>query len=215
MTRDTIIARLKTIDERMSKEEILSEIERIIDKNTANGREVRVALCVGHNKKFQGAVGANGVSEWVFNKKVAGAVAQNLASDNIKVRVFYRQPIRSYSTQMRELHKELAEWGADIAVELHFNAVENESVNGHEVLYCSTQGSVLAKCINDAFEAHEISSPDRGIVERKTGDGAGFLCRGKAVCVIGEPFFAPHIAEVSQKQLAVAYADGIRDYIKK
>jgi N-acetylmuramoyl-L-alanine amidase len=91
---------------------------------------------------------------------------------------------------MRALHAKLDKWGADVSVSLHFNAAGDSRVNGHEVLYCSKSGKKLAKKLNDLFSAN-LPNRDRGIKKKTRQDrGGGFLCQGRSVCVLSEPFFA-------------------------
>ena len=64
-------------------------------------------------------------------------------------------------------------------------------MNGHEVLYCSTAGSELAKKLDIALD--DIPNRDRGIKKVTMNDnGGGFCCRGKSVAILTEPFFGSH-----------------------
>jgi len=174
-------------------------------------RELKVAVVVGHDKKAQGAVGANGQSEWYYNKKVANKIVNKLSDKwHIKAKVFFRDPdISGYSKKMTELHTRLQEWGADIAIELHFNSAENQKIDGAEVLYCSERGGQYAEILQKEFVRH-LEAHDRGIKKKTKKDrGGGFLCRGRAICLIGEPFFASHIEAYNPDTVATAYADVI------
>jgi len=150
----------------------------------------KVALVVGHRQGAQGAWGSAGISEFTFNTKLAIDIKKRFGDE---VKIFFRDDLPGgYGEKMKRLHKKIDSWGADYSISLHFNAVSNVSVAGHEVLYCSKSGKELASLLNNNFEKF-LKTKNRGIKKRSKGErGGGFLCRGKSVCVIAEPFFAPH-----------------------
>ncbi len=152
---------------------------------------MRIAIVVGHRKNSQGAVGSVGTSEYKLNTEVAKRISSRVSKHKIKI--FYRRDdLSGYTERMKDLHKRIDEWGADVSVSLHFNAASNPQANGHEVLYCSSKGKKLAKKLNDKFTKY-LGNKDRGIKHKTKGDrGGGFLCRGKSVCILAEPFFAAH-----------------------
>jgi len=155
---------------------------------------VKVAVVVGHRSKKQGAVGSAGVSEWAYNKKIAKEIEEHFKeNEKVEVKVFYRDNAPDgYGEKMRRLHKRIDKWGADYSISLHFNAASNKRVDGHEVLYCSHFGELIAKELNSAFNRY-LANKDRGIKKvRKKDRGGGFLCRGKSICVLAEPFFGAH-----------------------
>ncbi len=157
--------------------------------------KTKIALVVGHRKGAQGAWGNAGVSEWQFNSKLAEEIKDELERRGapVDVRIFYRDDMPGgYGEKMKRLHKRIDKWGADYSISMHFNAAGKQDVNGHEVLYCSKRGKKVAK----VFDAHldaALNNRDRNILKRGRKDrGGGFLCRGKSVCVLVEPFFAAH-----------------------
>jgi len=157
----------------------------------------KVALVVGHRKGAQGAWGNAGVSEWRYNDRMAEYLADRLRrSGAVEVRVFHRDELPGgYGEKMKRLHRRIDDWGADYAVSMHFNAAGKESVNGHEVLYCSKRGEKAARIFDAALDRH-LKNRDRGIKRRGRKErGGGFLCRGRSVCVLVEPFFAAHQKE--------------------
>jgi len=153
---------------------------------------MRIALIVGHNEKYQGAVGDLGLSEWQFNNQLVDDILAMNYSDQIVLKKFLREPIKSYSKQMKILHKQLKEWGTDVAISFHFNASIDAAANGHLVLYCkgSKKGKKLAKLFDNNFDLL-LNNKDRNIEARtKRQRGGLFLCKGKYPCILLEPFFA-------------------------
>ncbi len=153
---------------------------------------VKVALVVGHRSEAQGAWGSAGVSEWQYNKKIAADIAREFIP-NVALKIFYRDNMPDgYGEKMKRLHSRIDAWGADYSLSLHFNAAGRSDINGHEVLYCSNRGKLIAKMLDESFAKHLVNK-ERGIkkVKRKQR-GGGFLCRGKSVCILAEPFFAAH-----------------------
>ena len=154
----------------------------------------KIAICIGHQINNQGAYGSEGIGEWQFNSDLVDEFLPALkARGHNTFEVFMRDPnISGYGNQMKELHSRIDSWGAEISVELHFNAASNEDINGHEVLYCSEKGKTVAKELNDLF-SHYLKSKDRGIKKVSMEDrGGGFCCRGHSVAIISEPFFGAH-----------------------
>jgi N-acetylmuramoyl-L-alanine amidase len=155
----------------------------------------KIALVVGHRKGAQGAWGSAGVSEFSFNARLAEDVKERLERVGFhgEVKIFFRDDMPGgYGEKMKRLHKRIDEWGADYSIAMHFNAAGKESVTGHEVLYCSKRGKKMAKIFDGELD-HSLQNLDRQILKRGRKDrGGGFLCRGKSVCVLVEPFFAAH-----------------------
>jgi len=153
---------------------------------------MKIALIVGHRKNSQGAVGSKGISEYKFNKKLIEEIQLDLVDDH-DIKVFYRRDdLSGYTERMKDLHKRIDAWGAKVSVSFHFNAAGNKSVDGHEVLYCSGSGKKLSKKLNDNFTQY-LDNNNRGIKKKTKHDrGGGFLCRGKSVCILSEPFFGSH-----------------------
>lgn len=171
----------------------------------------KIALVVGHRKDNQGAVGNDGESEWEYNNKLAKKLHKKFPNNT---KIFYRKTgPGGYSEKMKELHKRIDAWGADYSISMHFNAAGNPAVDGHEVLYCSKAGKKVAEILNNNFNKY-LDNKDRGIKKcTKSERGGGFLCRGKSVCVLGEPFFAAHKTKYG-KEVYKAYRDTVKCLIK-
>ena len=155
---------------------------------------MKIALVIGHDFDRQGAYGDMGQSEFAFNDELLSEMANDdMFPYKHEYGVFYRSAdIKGYSRKMKDLHKGLDKWGADISMEFHFNAIGKVSVTGHEVLYCSSKGKKLAQKLDAVFDKN-LNNKDRNIKKRKKHErGGGFLCRGKSTCIIIEPFFAAH-----------------------
>ena len=104
----------------------------------------------------------------------------------------YRGNYGGYTEKMKDLHRRIDNWGADLSISFHFNAASNELVNGHEILYCSDKGYEYAVQLDELFDAY-LDNNDRGVKKRSKHDrGGGFLCRGKSVCILIVPFFASY-----------------------
>ena len=156
-------------------------------------KKSKVALVVGHRSQRQGAVGSAGVSEWHYNRSLAKEIAKECKG--VDVKIFYRDDMPGgYGEKMKRLHKRIDAWGADYSISMHFNAAANTRADGHEVLYCSSYGELLAKKLNDTFNKY-LANRNRGIKKVSPKErGGGFLCRGKSICVLAEPYFAAHQA---------------------
>ncbi len=155
----------------------------------------KIAIVVGHRKGSQGAYGNAGLSEWKFNKKLASEIKERTDRLGKNVKIFFRKEHGTgYTQRMKELHRDIDDWGADITISLHFNASSHAYANGHEVLYCSSsrRSGEYARQMNDLFSQY-LNNRDRGVLPRgKKNRGGGFLCRGRSNCILVEPFFASH-----------------------
>ena len=174
----------------------------------------KIALVIGHNSKAQGAERRdNREPEYVFNGRVAAAV-EALAQDYpaISVKTFRRSAGGGYRKEIRRVYGEVDDWGADVAIELHFNASANPQANGCETLSSGSSGSLrLAKAINDDIVS-ALGIKDRGIKTiPASGRGGGSLHAGEAPAVLLEPFFGSNPSDLAktlgpQKEKALAGA---------
>lgn len=152
----------------------------------------KIALVIGHRSGSKGAYGDAGISEWDFWNEFISDIYVDLPT-NHQFKLFLRSnAVDGYGERMKEMHKRIDEWGADISVSFHFNASSIESVTGHEVLYCSNGGKRLAVLMDKHLDMW-LNNKDRNIKKRLKHDrGGGFLCRGNSKCILVEPFFASH-----------------------
>lgn len=155
---------------------------------------MKIAFVVGHSATKKGAYGNTGLSEFDFYSKFVPELVERLKSEKLEhsYQVFYRGTSGGYTENMKDLHRRIDQWGADLSISFHFNAASNELVNGHEILYCSDKGYEYAVQLDELFDAY-LDNNDRNTKKRTMSDrGGGFLCRGKSVCILIEPFFASH-----------------------
>jgi len=149
----------------------------------------KIALCIGHNPVKRGAYGSLGLSEYEYNKNFLAELLPYLPP-NHDYKIFERKNLGSYTREQNDMHKQISKWGdCDIAIEFHFNGASDPDINGHEILYLSKSGKVLAEKLDECYDKH-LHNNDRNIIKRDKGNGYGFLKRGNYTSLIVEPFFA-------------------------
>jgi hypothetical protein len=190
-------------------------------------RQLRFAIVVGHNKVAKGAQALSPISksEYDFNSVVGGQMSAEGGHYNLETKVFFRQPGLSYSREIASTYEAVASWGAECAVELHFNSATPDA-RGTEVL-CrqgSAEAHVLASHI--AEEIHRALGFDL----RHGGNGVKIVGRGErgagslyaldnVPTVIVEPFFGSNpteclkVAAFGEQVLALSYLRGVRDWV--
>jgi len=149
---------------------------------------MRIALVVGHDRIRQGARSSAGVKEFSFWHTFLHTHIADIAGTGHTFAIFTRSSslTKGYTAKMKQLHKEIDEWNADLAIELHFNSSNNRNINGWEVL---SSGSYLSMRYARIVSFY-ANLPCRGVkVIGKHGRGGGFLHYGKAPAIILEPFF--------------------------
>ena len=178
---------------------------------------MKIAIVVGHNARAQGAVRVtDGRTEFDWNSDLAEMISE---IEPTMIKVFYRVAGGGYSAQIRRVYAEVDTWGADVSLELHFNAA-SPAAHGCETLTSGTSGSLLL-----AENVHrEIISAlpvrDRGLKLRSQGQGRGWLSlwAGRAPAVLLEPYFGSnvnecHMADDYKEVLAEAIVDGARSAV--
>lgn len=190
------------------------------------GQLLRLAVVVGHNEVAKGASAGSPIGrfEYDFNSVVGAHMAAESAHYNIQTKVFFRKASSSYSKEIAEAYQAVASWGADCAVELHFNSADADA-GGTEVL-----------CRRDSLDARALASHVAEDVQAALGfglrhggtgvrvvghgeRGAGSLyALNKAPTVLVEPFFGSNpteclkVAALGEQVLALAYLRGVRDW---
>lgn len=186
------------------------------------------ALVVGHRRSSQGAVSADGRTEWSFNRALAKRIKEEV--EGVEVVIVYRDDDeRGYT----KLPAKVNDTGADAAIAMHFNSFEERpgqpEVSGSEMLYW--QGSEGGQRLADLLLAEVLETlnlPNRGLkpTRRRHPDGPmqGRIMRGSWIlmktampCVLAEPFFGdnPHDWQRATERmdlLASAYARAIEQY---
>lgn len=180
---------------------------------------MKIAIVVGHTAKAQGAVRrADGVTEFVWNSDLAAKI-KGIGGETVKV--FVRDPALSLRAGLTATYRAADEWGADCAIELHFNSSTNVSAMGAE---CLTSGSVSSRALCALLQAamvRALDARDRGLLVRnKPGDrGSISLLAGRAPAALIEPFFGSNkerakVADARKDDLAHAIYDAAAAFVR-
>jgi N-acetylmuramoyl-L-alanine amidase len=187
---------------------------------------MKVALPIGHSRIISGrrdggAVAADRkTNEWTFNKKVASILAEKLLRVGHQVKVWDHYEGVGYTKATLWVAEQIKNWGANIAIELHFNyhdGKNNDQGHGHEWLYwhTSVKGRKLSEFLSNAEKTVIPSVVARSLLPRKSGRGAVFLESTHCPAVVGEPFFGDDDWDkVTPELVAEVYFQGIVDYAK-
>lgn len=160
----------------------------------------KIAIIIGHNSKAPGAVRvSDGKPEYVWNSALAAriraiATAEGRGAD---VRVFLRQPGLAYTREIDSCYAEVNAWGADVALEFHFNSAAASSATGTEMLYAegSTAGKALATRLQAAAVA-ALGLKDRGLKPlARTARGGRSVWAARAPAVMTEWYFGSNRAD--------------------
>lgn len=177
---------------------------------------MKIAIVVGHNVRAQGAVRAtDGRTEYDWNGDLADMI-EEISPHHVEV--FRRTPAGGYSAEIDRVYREVDAWGADVSLELHFNAFTASS-QGCETLSSGTNGSmILATHVHGEILRH-LPVRDRGIKTVKAHQRGGrSLWAGRAPAVLLEPYFGSnpeecHMADDYKGVLAEAIYSGARNSV--
>ena len=178
----------------------------------------KLAIVVGHKADRQGAVGRApvGSSEYVWNKDLAQMMvshADGLA--DAEVSVFTRD-----KGGVVGAYRQAKEWGADGAMELHFNSA-GPSATGSETLYLTEPSRAFAEAVHDATLA-VLGLRDRGVKtpnEASGGRGTQNLSQmGLRPSILTEPFFGSNerdcqAAQKGKEELAQAQLEAAVNFL--
>lgn len=179
---------------------------------------MNVNISIGHSEKDKGAVSkCKQHNEYDFNKILAQLIKDELVKKGFEVIVTNRLT-HGGGTGMSADVKAINATEADISVELHCNAFNNEA-SGCETLhwYRSKNGKKLAQYIQNEMVA-ALGNNDRGLKSiNSKGRGATVLKETNMPMVITEPFFIDNPKEFDNAvnkidKLAKAVAKGIVNY---
>ena len=179
--------------------------ERVLDGPVGEPRKQRLVLAVGHSRaNDKGAVGWDGnLTEWAYNRTLAHFINLYL-DESIDVTIIDKYQGDSYTEAMANLKRSVDPLGADLVVELHFNAYKSQEANGYEALYwhSSKHGKQAADAFIDSMESAFPNNLNRGpkAIKDNSKRGSQFLRMLKAPCVILEPFFGTNKKEWSMFQ---------------
>jgi N-acetylmuramoyl-L-alanine amidase len=182
----------------------------------------KIAICVGHSRSGDnGATTVDGESEWEFNHPVALQMERLLRKAGHDALVFYDYKGSSYSSAMSWVAKEIRDFGASLAVELHFNSGP-PTANGYEFLYWhrSARSGRLASCFHFEFKKAYPQLRSRGLKPlNSTSRGAAFVQRTHCPAILMEPFFGSNEKECDffadrKDELAKVYSDAILNWLE-
>lgn len=196
-------------------DELLDETSNVAAPTSTN----KLAVIVGHNDFAEGAFAANPLanSEFDYNNVVANKMAQASPEYNFDVKVINRLRSTSARREIKAAYRKADNWGAEVIVELHFNAAADGSANGTETLVRDrSDARVVAKAVQTEM-VETLQLHNRGIKVRGPSDRGGIsLHASEAVSVLVEPFFGSNrddrirIASVGEDALARTYLRGLR-----
>lgn len=181
----------------------------------------KIAICVGHSRSGdKGAVNTDCVTEWSFNKPIAERAAELIREAGHDAKVWSEYGGSGYSSAMSWIAEKIREYGADAAVELHFNSA-GPNAEGYEFLHWHRSGrsARLASCFHFSFKKFFPTRKSRGIKQITGGDrGSAFLQRTPCPAVILEPYFGSSVEETAffssrREELAKSYADAILNWL--
>lgn len=184
----------------------------------------KAAIVVGHDTHAKGAYAPAPIaeSEFYFNSDVAELMEELGPEHGIDFDIFYREPHLPYSRSVDRVYAAVDASGAEVSVELHFNAASGAAV-GTETLSSGFSGSLsLANAVQDELVDlfNRTGSADRGVLIRTPSQRGGrSLHAGRAPAILTEPFFGSTASERSLMQqigkagLAEAYVSGIARYL--
>lgn len=158
----------------------------------------KIAVCIGHSRPGDsGASSVGNVTEWHYNKPIGLAIVAKLNAAGHDAVLYDKYVGDSYTTAMSWLTSQITTFGADVAVELHFNAAD-AAAKGYEYLYWGTsnESKKLAQFFLARHKAALPAMTSRGIKPKTASDrGSYFLQKCPCPCVITEPFFGSNPTE--------------------
>lgn len=180
----------------------------------------KLALVVGHTGARPGACAGPPIeqSEYAWNTDLAArmaAFATTALADTLLVAIFTRD-----DGGIAGAYGRARAWGADAAMELHFNAA-GPFATGSETLYLTAVSRGFAEAIQAATVA-ALGLRDRGIKtphQASGGRGAANLSQmGVRPSILTEPFFGSNpgdaaVAEARKQRLAEAQMDAASQYL--
>jgi len=156
---------------------------------------VKIAIVVGHTKNAPGAFAAEPIetSEYSWNGDLANKMVNHASTIGGAEAMIFRRD----DGGIRGAYREAKDWGADAAIELHFNAA-GPSATGSETLYVTPVSKPLAEAVQDAT-VMTLDSRDRGVKtpnEASGGRGTTNLSQmGAKPSILTEPFFGSNIGD--------------------
>ena len=183
------------------------------------GFTYKLAIIVGHEQSAKGAKAGSPLNslEYDFNKDIAQFMYVLAREKSMDARVFLRDGIG-----IGGVGKAVTEWGATIAIELHFNSA-TEAAYGTETLYDAQPSTnkelaeIIQRSMCELFK--RTGKGNRGIKLLGDGDRGHYnLAVIKCTSVLVEPFFGSnkadcHLAWSNATGYAKCLVAGIIEYL--
>lgn len=170
-------------------DDILAEAAPAPPVPAAEPRSVgrRLAVVVGHSEARPGAAGLPplGAREYTWNLGLA-AFMETAARDH---EAFGLQVFTRDKGGLRGAYGRARDWGADAAVELHFNAAAAAAASGTETIYGEAARDLAFAEAVQAATVGALGLKDRGCKRPWAGRGAVNLSLLEVPTVIVEPGF--------------------------
>jgi len=181
----------------------------------------KLAIVVGHTAKSPGARAALPIDqhEYEWNKDLAQRMAKAAATargaPDVAVEIFLRDRVG-----IAGAYANAKAWGADGAMELHFNAA-TPAASGTETLFHTDVSRWLAEAVHGAT-LRALGLRDRGVktpAQASGGRGERNLSQmGARPSILTEPFFGSNpgdaaIAHECKDALAAAQVSAALDYL--
>jgi N-acetylmuramoyl-L-alanine amidase len=175
----------------------------------------KLAIVIGHNFRAQGAQAVKplGLSEYIFNLRVADEIFSNIGRD-FKIQQFLRKPSNGVTAELREVYAQVNAFNPALTVELHFNCANGKAAySSMWYHHLSTRGAACAKLLQAAFRDFGDGGA-RALMPGERGFLSANFCRSPFV--LGEPFFgdnpghAQKVFELGADGIAARYSAGIR-----
>ena len=179
----------------------------------------KLAVVVGHNEQAEGAYASAPLNstEFDYNNVVARSMRAAALEYNFDVRVINRLRSSSVRREIQTAYRKADDWGADLIVELHFNAAGSARARGTETLVRNERASQsIARNVQEEM-VETLGLRDRGVKVRGPNDRGGIsLHASNAPTVLVEPFFGSNrddriaLASIGEEALARCYLRGLR-----
>jgi len=173
-----------------------------------------IAVVIGHHQDAQGAtleLSGESVTEWELWKDFGRELALTLWQKGVATEVVRRPNTKPD----RALGNRVNQTGAEVAIELHFNAAANEARGTLMLHWPGSEGGKRLAQILQRTTLDQLGLPDRGTEGR--GD-LGFLRHTSMPSVIVEPAFGSNHADGFKllsrlPELMQAYRSGLLQFM--
>lgn len=201
-------------------------VGKYVSGTAVEGKRKVIVLDAGHGGGDPGKVGINGAKEKDINLAVAQKIKVLLEKQQIQV-IMTREDDRMLSGEnatnkkvedMKARVKLVNEKMPDLAVSIHQNSYQEESISGAQVFYYShsTEGKAAAERMQKAL----LSCNPTNSRQAKANDTYYLLKRTEVATIIVEAGFLSNqeeadklVTEAYQEQVAQAVCDGVMEYL--